>query len=112
MTANERRAEIMRILTMRRRETTSRLAIEMNVSKRTILRDIECLTIDYPIETQMGGGGCVKVADWYHPHRSIFSQEQQEVLSQLIGVCDDHQAQVLRQMLAEYGSPKMRAQAL
>jgi len=100
----------MRILTARRRETMSRLADEMGVSRRTILRDVETLTLDYPIETQRGGDGCVKVADWYHPYRSIFSREQEEVLSKLLNTDDEHQATVLRQLLAEYGSPKMRAQ--
>lgn len=110
MTSVERRKEIMRILTVRRRETAPRLAAELNVSERTIFRDIETLTLDYPVETQRGGGGCIKVADWYHPHRSIFSRDQEEVLSQLLSISDEHQANVLRQVLAEYGSPKMRAQ--
>ena len=99
----------MRILTARRRETMSRLADEMGVSRRTILRDVETLTLDYPIETSTGGDGCIKVADWYHPHRCIFSRDQEEVLSQLLSISDEHQANVLRQLLAEYGSPKMRA---
>lgn len=110
MTAIERRAEIMRILTARRKETTARLAAELNVSQRTIFRDIETLTLDYPIEAQRGIGGYVKVSDWYHPYRSIFSRDQEEVLSQLLSTGDEHQATVLRQLLAEYGSPKMRAQ--
>lgn len=108
MTASERRAEIMRILTARRSETAPQLARELEVSVNTIRRDILILTVDYPLETQRGNGGCVKVADWYHPHRNILSREQQHVLSELIGICDAHQANVLRQMLAEYGSSQHR----
>lgn len=108
MTANERRAEILRILTARRRETMGRLAQELHVSVRTIRSDITALTVDYPLETQRGNGGCVKVADWYHPHRNILSDEQQHVLSTLIGTCDAHQANVLHQMLVEYGSSQHR----
>ena len=108
MTPNERRAEIMRILTTRRHETMGRLAAELHVSIRTIRSDITMLTVDYPLETQRGNGGCVKVADWYHPHRSILSSEQQSVLSQLASTCDAHQANVLHQMLAEYGSIQYR----
>lgn len=99
MTANERRAEIMRIMTARRQESMGRLALEL-----TIRSDNTALTVDYPLETQRGNGGCVKVADWYHPHRNILSCEQQRVLSELIGNCDAYQANVLRQMLTEYGS--------
>lgn len=108
VTANERRAEIIRILTARRSETTKRLADELRVSPRTIRTDIALLTADYPLETQRGNGGCVKLADWYHPHKNVFSKEQQHVLSQLIGVADEHQANVLYQMLIEFGSPQYR----
>ena len=105
---NERRAEIMRILIARRSETQATLAAELGVSVSTVYRDIVRLTVDYPLETQRGNGGCVKVADWYHPHRNILSNEQQDVLSDLLGVCDAHQANVLRQMLNEYGSTRNR----
>ena len=81
-----------------------RLALELGVTRRTIRSDITALTVDYPLETQRENGGCVKVADWYHPHRNILSCEQQRVLSELIGNCDAYQANVLRQMLTEYGS--------
>ena len=110
MTANERRAEIMRILTARRHETMGRLAAELNVSTRTIRKDVMLLMADHPLETQRGNGGCVKVADWYHPHRNILSQEQQLVLSELADGCDDRQGEVLRQMIDEYGSAKRRQQ--
>ena len=63
MTANERRAEIMRIMTARRQESMGRLALELGVTRRTIRSDITALTVDYPLETQRGNGGCVKVAD-------------------------------------------------
>lgn len=108
MTANERKSEIMRILTARRRETMTRLANELNVSIRTIQRDILSLTADYPLDTLRGNGGCVTVADWYHPHKNILSQEQQVVLMQMLGMADKHQRDVLSEILAEYGSPNTR----
>ena len=108
MTMNARRAEIMRILVARRAATMPVLARTFGVTTRTIQNDILALTVDYPLETKQGNGGCVKVADWYHPHRNILSNEQQDVLSDLLGVCDAHQANVLRQMLNEYGSTRNR----
>ena len=108
MTMNERRAEIMRILVARRATTMPVLARTFGVTTRTIQNDILALTVDYPLETQRGNGGCVKVADWYHPHRNILSCEQQRVLSELISGCDAYQANVLRQMLTEYGSSQHR----
>ena len=108
MMLNERRAEIMRILTARRRETMGCLATELNVTSRTIRTDITALMVDYPLETLRGNGGCVRVADWYHPHRNLLSEEQQRTLSQLMESATEQQAEVLREMLVEYGSPKYR----
>ena len=105
---NERRAEIMRLMVARRATTMPVLARTFGVTTRTIQNDILALTVDYPLETQRGNGGCVKVADWYHPHRNILSCEQQRVLSELISGCDAYQANVLRQMLTEYGSSQHR----
>ena len=108
MTAIERRAEIMRILVARRSANIRALAVELGVCRRTICTDIEILTVDYPLETVRGNGGCVRVAEWYHPHRNIMSMEQQTVLSQLMESATKQQREVLQQMLVEYGSPKTR----
>lgn len=104
MNTAERRAEIIRILTVRRTETAARLASELGVSASTIYRDILALTSEYPIDTRRGNGGCVRLADWYHPHRGILSLEQQQVLMHLMNGCDDYQTHILQQMLLEYGS--------
>ena len=108
MTANERKAEIMRILVARRQETMLQLADELNVNIRTIQRDIISLTVDYPLETVRGNGGCVKVAAWYYPHRNIFSREQQTVLIQMLDKADGPQQKVLREMLFAFGSTAIR----
>jgi len=108
VTANERRAEIMRILVSRRNETMGQLATELGVTDRTIRSDITILTVDYPLDTFRGNGGCVKVADWYHPHKNILSQEQQTVLIQLLDKSDRHEHKILREMLAALGTPGSR----
>ena len=57
MSANERRAEIMRIMVARRQENMQVLASELGVSDRTIRNDIVALTAEYPLETYRGNGG-------------------------------------------------------
>ena len=108
MTANERRAELMRILIARRAESAPQLARELGVHVNTIQRDILALTAEYPLETRTGNGGCVYLPDWYHPHRNILSNEQKQTLSQLMESANEQQAKVLRELLLEYGSPKDR----
>lgn len=104
MSANERRAEIIRILLSRRQETMQVLALELGVSDRTIRTDITALTAEYPLETVRGNGGGVRIADWYHPHKNILSKEQILVLEQMMNAADDSQKKVLDQMLRAYGS--------
>lgn len=106
VSANERRAEIIRIMVARRQESMQVLARELGVSDRTIRTDILALTAEYPLETIRGNGGGVRIADWYHPHKNILTVEQMTVLEQLMSQADDNQKRVLDQMLREYGSNK------
>jgi len=111
MSANERRAEIIKVLEGRRKENVSNLASMLGVSIRTIKYDIEALTVDYPIETVRGNGGCVRVADWYRPHKNILCREHQTVLMQILDKADEpQQKKVLREMLSAFGSPAIREQ--
>ena len=67
MGAAERRQLILDLLCQRRRETISNLAAELGVSERTIRRDVEMLTLRYPIETVCGRyGGGVRTVSYTH----------------------------------------------
>lgn len=80
------------------------LADTFGVTDRTIRNDILALTSEYPLDTVRGNGGGVRIAEWYHPHKNILSNEQISVLEQLMSKADDNQKRVLDQMLREYGS--------
>ena len=109
MSAIERRAEIMRILTSRRKCYLSELSDELGVSKRTIQRDIQALVLEYPLESISGNGGGIRLADWYYPHKNILSQEHIHVIEAMIEKADSHQKVVLQQMLAAFGSNTYRS---
>lgn len=108
MSASERRAEIMRILVGRRKCYLSDLAQELGVSKRTIQRDVQTLVLQYPLESIHGNGGGVRVADWYHPYKNMLTEEQSVALEQLLLFADIRQAEVIRQILAEFSSQTYR----
>ena len=108
----ERRQAILDVLCQRRHQTVQNLASEFGVSMRTVGYDVEALSLSYPIETVCGRyGGGVKLADWYHPRKSILSQEQQTVLTQLLDKADESQRRVLLEMLTAFGSPVARTRA-
>ena len=86
----ERRIEIMRVLCRRRHETISNLAEEFGVSTRTILRDIEVLSITEPIYTQCGryGGGVYVIGD-YSMTRMYMTENELELLHKLSRLADE-----------------------
>ena len=104
MSARVRRPEIIRILLGCERTTMSRLAEVLDVSVRTIHRDILALTVDegYPINTDLGNGGGVYLTDYKHPHKHILSQEQIRVLTELSSEVDGHRAEVLKGIISAY----------
>ena len=104
MSSVERRDELMRIMICRRKSNIHELAEELNVSTRTIQRDIQALVLDYPIESISGNKGGISLPDWYHPHRKLFSKKQTQVLEFLVQLADEQQKTVLNQIIAEYGS--------
>lgn len=101
MSSVERRAELMRIMICRRKSNIHELAEELNVSTRTIQRDIQALVLDYPIESISGNRGGISLPDWYHPHRKLFSKKQTQVLEFLIQLADEQQKTVLNQIITE-----------
>lgn len=104
MSANERRAELIRILEGRRQDSIANLAFQLGVSVRTIKYDIEALMADYPIETTRGNGGCVRLPKNYRMYQGDISDEQQMALISAIKVVDEPTAKALGEVLLAHGS--------
>lgn len=77
--------EIVYLLTERKRATANELAAHFEVSKRTILRDIETLTMaGIPIYTTQGKGGGIFIQDNFVLNKAVISpQEQKQILFSL-----------------------------
>lgn len=113
----ERRTEIMRILCRRRHETISNLAEEFGVSTRTILRDIEVLSVTEPIYTQCGRySGGVYVTDDYSMGRMYMTDKELSVLHKLSELADKkaicdlsmEENNLLKFIISQYTKPKNR----
>lgn len=106
----ERRMEIMRILCRRRHETIKNLAEEFGVSTRTILRDIEVLSISEPIYTQYGRYGGIYIADDYSINKMYMTDRELSLLNKLLSLsvskamCDlsDEECTLLESIIAQY----------
>ena len=81
----ERLFEIVYTLLDRGRVTAQELADKLQVSKRTILRDIETLTLaKVPVYTTQGKGGGVSLLDGYVLDKAVLSDEEKEQI--LLGI--------------------------
>ncbi len=105
MSANERRKQILDLLCQRRRDTVQNLATEFGVCERTIRRDIEELTLTYPLETARGRyGGGVRMADWYFQNRPKLSPKQTALLKRLAVGLYGEDLNEMNQILARFAS--------
>ena len=105
MGAAERRQQILELLCQRRKETVSNLAAELGVCERTIRRDSETLTLQYPIETVCGRyGGGVKLADWYYQSRRRLTPRQTALLRRLAAGLQGEDLEDMKQILVQFAS--------
>lgn len=111
----ERRTEIMRILCRRRCETISKLAEEFGVSTRTILRDVEVLSITEPIYTQCGRyGGGVYVTDDFSMDKMYMTDKELSLLHKLSKFADEkavcelstEENKLLKSIISQYTKSK------
>lgn len=111
----ERRTEIMRVLCRRRHETISNLAEEFGVSTRTILRDVEVLSVTEPIYTQCGKYGGVYVTDDYSMTRMYMTERELAVLHKLSKLAEEkaicklsiQENKLLQSIISQYTKQKV-----
>lgn len=113
-----RRKQIMNLLCLRRHDTIPNLAFELNVSVRTIQRDIERLSVTEPIYTIPGRHtGGVYLVEGY-PSRLYMSSDESSVLEKFFQVAEQKQAdawtkedlKALKNIILKYSKPIKKAQ--
>ena len=76
---NSRLFEILYLLVEKRAVTAGELAGRLEVSERTIYRDIDALSAaGIPVFTQKGQGGGIRLMDQFVLDRALLSQEEQD----------------------------------
>ncbi len=102
MSASERRRAIIEALCRRRYDTRENLASEFGVSLRTIYNDLLALSLEYPIYTVQGNGGGVYVEDGYRLDREYLSDEQSELLEEMLPMLTGRKAEVMQSILKKF----------
>ena len=112
----ERRNEILKILCRRRHETIQNMASEFGVSERTIRRDVEVLSLSYPVYTQSGRySGGVYLVDGYSMDRMYMCKEEMELMRKVSDFADktpdffaEEEKELLHTMISRYTNPKIK----
>lgn len=103
MSPTERRQELLEILCLRKYETYGNLALELNVSKMTIRRDVAILMCSYPVETIHGGRhGGVKIAEGFRLCRKILTPKQTKLLKKLSTYLEGDDLETINSILVQF----------
>ncbi|MBR3918342.1 MAG: DeoR family transcriptional regulator [Clostridia bacterium] len=111
MTTIQRRIEILRILSRCRQTKIVSLAQELGVCDKTIRRDIDFLSTDYPIYTLRGKYGGVFVTDNFRLDRMYMNEEKIALLKKLSSkiengdVLTKSEKETFDAIIAEYSAP-------
>ena len=84
MSSAERRDRLIRILKMTETVTVKYLSNRLQVSERTILRDIIELSTRYPIATQPGRHGGVSLLHTSEPPKTVLPPSEIALLNKMI----------------------------
>lgn len=109
MTASERREILFDILCVRREENIANLAFELNVSERTIARDLITLSLSgRPICTKQGNGGGVYVMEGGGRDVKSLTDKEESVIRKIIPMLDEEDAKTMLGILDRFKSRKRR----
>ena len=98
-----RRQALLDVLMCRRRDTISNIASEFEVSERTIRRDIDILSGHYPIYTERGHGGGVRVRDGFFTDRRHLTIAEENLLRRLAAMLPTDEQSIINVILATFG---------
>lgn len=105
MTAIERKKTMIEMLCEKRMMRIQVLADIFGVSIRTIKRDVQELSLTYPIYTQTGTYGGVYVDDGYYLGKQYLSEEQISALEYAKQALPDEIARVLASIQSKFSRP-------
>lgn len=102
---NERRQKILEALNARREDTVANLMCEFDVSRRTLLYDLEILSADHPVITKRGRYGGVKLKDGYYISRRYLSEQQYDFLSTFKDRLSGEEKRIAESILRDFALP-------
>lgn len=106
MTKTERQRRILEILSARRFETVSNIAHELDVSRHTVMRDLDELTDSASFYTVRGryGSGVYASDGWYYSKIHL-TPRQESLLRELLPELQPEQQTTMQSILDAFARP-------
>ena len=121
MNVAERRKQLIKLLYRRKHETIRNIAEEFGVSVRTIVRDVEVLSLTEPIYTKTGRyDGGVYIMEGYSPSSFYFTKEEQELLQKAVSDLEQNKSselapeelKALKDLISSYTKPDFTSDSI
>ncbi len=107
----ERRNEILEVLSQKRKTSIDYLSKRFGVSKITIRRDIDILSLEYPIMAVQGKNGGIYVEDGWKLTRQYLNTNQISVLNKIKNNprCSKEDKELLESIINDFSAPWMKS---
>ena len=107
VTKSERQRRLLEIISARRYETIPNLAEELDVSRYTIMRDLDEVTAIASFYTVPGryGGGVYAVDGWYYS-RTYLTADQEDLLRSLLPGLQPEDRKKMQNILNTFAKPE------
>ena len=102
MTVWDRRVALLEYLQENERATVDELMNELNVSRRTVLRDVTALTQDHAVETARGRYGGVYLSK--NKNAKKLTERQKQTLKELLTVANPEQQQDILEIINKFSN--------
>ena len=103
--AVDRRIAVLEMLCGQRHVNIANLMFEFNVSRSTVIRDLQVLSISHPIFTIPGNGGGIYIAEGYHLGRKYLKSYQEALLKKLLINLNEEDYKIMVEILHIFSYP-------
>ena len=99
---SERRIRILNLLMLKKQATIRELKNEFQVSKNTIVRDIEFISGIAPIYTKQGNGGGIYILPEFRSYKNYLTDTEENFLYGLISIVSNEEKRILCGIITKF----------
>lgn len=104
----ERRIRILNFLMLQKQTTIRELKEEFQVSKNTIVRDIEFISCIAPIYTKQGNGGGIYILPEYRSYKNYLIDDEENFLYSLISKISNEDKRIRYGIITKFTKNPLR----